>query len=198
MEQSLQSSDPFLSMPDSDPEPAKEGVDVAQWVDRFGDSLFRFAMAKIGEATTAEDLVQETFLAAISGKQRFRNDATVSTWLFAILKRKVADHYRRAGRRTEKRAESVESPPVETSRDWDQDPATIYEDREFWETFDRCIEKLPNKLAEVYILREVNQHSPQEIREILNISATNLSMRLQRCRLALRDCLQRNWFVEDE
>lgn len=169
---------------------------IENWVDRFGDALFRYALAKTTDTTTAEDLVQETFLAAISGKQRFRNDATVSTWLFAILKRKVADHYRRAGRSRENGNESSET--CDENRVWNQDPAAIYEDREFWNTFDRCIEKLPNKLSEVYILREVNQHSPQEIREMLDISATNLSMRLHRCRLALRDCLQRNWFVEDE
>lgn len=179
-----------------DPEKSLACANIDTWVDRFGDSLFRYALAKTADTTTAEDLVQETFLAAISGKQRFRNDATVSTWLFAILKRKVADHYRRAGRRRENSGDSSEN--CEENRVWNQDPAAIYEDREFWNTFDHCIEKLPNKLSEVYILREVNQHSPQEIREMLGISATNLSMRLHRCRLALRDCLQRNWFVEDD
>ena len=197
MKQPLATPESPLSTPESRrAEACCDDSGIDQWVDRFGDSLYRFAFAKTGDSTTAEDLVQETFLAAISGKQRFRNDATVSTWLFAILKRKVADHFRRAGRRPETQTESPES--SDQNRVWNQDPAAIYEDREFWKTFDRCIEKLPNKLAEVYILREVNQHSPQEIREMLNVSATNLSMRLHRCRLALRDCLQRNWFVEDE
>ena len=197
MDQPLATTESARITSDSVRETPPEGGDLEQWVDRFGDPLFRFALAKTGNHTTAEDLVQETFVAAIGGKQAFRNDATVSTWLFAILKRKVADHFRRAGRQNEKHCEeSAES--SEPNRVWNQDPATIYEDQEFRETFERCVEKLPNKLAEVYILREVNQHSPQEIREILNVSATNLSMRLHRCRLALRDCLQRNWFVEDE
>ena len=197
MEQPLATTESARITPHCESETPAEGGELEQWVDRFGDALFRFALAKTGNHSTAEDLAQETFVAAIKGKKTFRNDATVSTWLFAILKRKVADHFRRAGRQNEKHCEeSTDS--TETTRVWDQDPATIYEDREFRETLERCVEKLPNKLAEVYILREVNQHSPQEIREILNLSATNLSMRLHRCRLALRDCLQRNWFVEDE
>ena len=93
--------------------------------------------------------------------------------------------------------ESGESPTRRSNRKWSDDPADIYEDQEFWKTFDRCVEKLPNKLAEVFILREVNQYSAKEIRELLGLGATNLSMRLHRCRLALRECLNRNWFDDE-
>lgn len=172
------------------------------WVDRFGDALYRYACAKTRDNATAEDLVQETFLAAISGKKQFRNEATVSTWLFAILKRKIADHYRRVKR--SKEASDLTEEDIhdllrgaENARSWTHDPAKTAENHEFQATFESCVDKLPNKLAEVYILREVNEYSPKEIRELLGISATNLSMRLHRCRLAIRECLSLHWFQDE-
>lgn len=181
--------------------------DVVDWVDRYGDDLFRFALAKTGDRSLAEDLVQDTFLSVVKSNKSFRRESSVSTWLFAILKHKVIDHYRRNGRRTRIASSQplddsgLENPPPPStagvpSRHWGGDPAKICESREFWGAFDTCVEKLPNKLAEVFILREINQRSPQEIRELLGISATNLSMRLHRCRLAMRDCLSKNWFQD--
>ena len=61
---------------------------VEQWVDRYSDALFRYAIAKTRNSSLAEELVQETFLAAISGKGQFRSDSTVSTWLFCDPKAK--------------------------------------------------------------------------------------------------------------
>ncbi|WP_158222729.1 sigma-70 family RNA polymerase sigma factor [Rhodopirellula sp. MGV] len=167
---------------------------LEQCVDRFGNALFRFAFARTGQEAVAEELVQETFLAAIAGGKKFRNEATLSTWLFAILKNKVADHFRVQNRR-------VSEQPLDRTPDGQPSPSTyrdnpeaLFEADEFWETFHGCVDRLPNKLAEVFILREINQHSPQEIRELLGIGATNLSMRLSRCRLALRECLNVRWF----
>ena len=171
-----------------------------QWVDRYSDALFRFAIVKVNDDVLAEELVQETFLAAIAGRGKFRSESTVSTWLFAILKRKIADHFRRRRRDVGQSEEQSPNHTVvrrnDTARQWSDDPAAIHEYKEFWKTFDECVEKLPNKLSEVFILREVNQQTPKEICELLGVGATNLSMRLHRCRLALRDCLNRNWFDE--
>lgn len=183
------------------PAGSESSADIDLWVDRYGDALFRYAIAKTGDRTTAEDLLQDTFVAAVSGRKQFRNQSTVSTWLFAILKRKIADHYRKIARHPNESGTSEQaSQPSERSfnaRDWAGDPAKICEDREFWMTFDSCVKKLPKNLAEVFILREIYQQSPKEIRERLGISATNLSMRLHRCRLAIRDCLNKNWFQQD-
>lgn len=192
---------PIDPKPGSDPlcdVKGKASMSAEEWVDRFGDSLYRFAMTKIGDRVLAEEFVQDTFLAALAGRARFRNESTVSTWLFAILKRKIADHFRRSKRRDEGQAEGAQfelaTSKNDINRQWSDDPAKICEDQEFWKTFDKCVENLPNKLSEVFILREVNQHSPKEICELLGVGATNLSMRLHRCRLALRECLNRKWF----
>ena len=177
---------------------------IEECVDQFGDSLFRYALVKTKDESASEELVQETFLAAVSAGKSFRNESTISTWLFAILKNKIADHFRKIRRQRSSSELEMNDPkdhsstttPFGRNHGWNENPATLYENEEFWETFQACVEKLPNKLAEVYILREINQQSPKEIRELLGIGATNLSMRLSRCRLALRECLSLNWFAE--
>lgn len=158
-------------------------------------------MAKVGDAAASEDLVQETFIAAVKGQSEFRNESTVSTWLFAILRRKIVDHFRSRGRQdaflSKQQDEAARAEDhLSSKRDWKEDPAVICENTEFRGVLDACVEKLPNKLAEVFILREVNHQTPKEICEVLGISATNLSMRMHRSRLAIRDCLNANWFGE--
>lgn len=72
----------------------------AQWPDRYGDELYRFALSRVSAAEVAEELVQETFLSALNGLATFRAEASERTWLFVILRRKIIDHYRRQARIT--------------------------------------------------------------------------------------------------
>ena len=69
-----------------------------QWLLRFGDELYRFALGRVADAATAEDLVQETLVSALDALDSFRGQASERTWLFVILKRKIIDHYRRQAR----------------------------------------------------------------------------------------------------
>ena len=157
-------------------------------------------MAKVHDAYASEDLVQETLIAAIEGQKTFPNESTVSTWLFSILRRKIVDHYRATCRQEKTLAtqqEMAQRADVASSRhDWHDDPAKICEDLESQRVMDACTEKLPDRLAEVFLMREINQQTPKEIGEVLKISPTNLSMRLHRSRLAIRDCLNANWLGE--
>ena len=66
-----------------------------QWVDSYGDYLFRYAMTRVANRETAEDIVQEALVAAVQSYGRFQGRSSVKTWLIAILKRKIVDHYRR-------------------------------------------------------------------------------------------------------
>ena len=74
--------------------------DPRDWVDKHGDALFGYMLRYISDRSTAEDLVQETFLAALKGRAAFTGASSERTWLIGILKNKVVDHYRKAGRET--------------------------------------------------------------------------------------------------
>ena len=79
----------------------KESLDPSTWVSEYGDYLFRYAVVMVKNHSTAEELVQETFLAAIKGLDKFEGRSTVKTWLRSILKNKTIDHFRKSSRRKE-------------------------------------------------------------------------------------------------
>ncbi len=72
--------------------------DPAVWVDRYGDYLYRFALSRINDTVLAEDLVQETFLAALKSRASFKRQSAAKTWLTAILKHKIVDCIRKRQR----------------------------------------------------------------------------------------------------
>ena len=65
------------------------------WVDKYADYLFNYAVSRVSDSEIAKDLVQETFFAGLKSAKNYKGDAAERTWLIAILKRKVIDHYRK-------------------------------------------------------------------------------------------------------
>ena len=172
-------------------------MDPSAWVDQYGNALYRFALARVRDPLVAEEVVQETLVSGWKARNSFTGASSVSTWLFSILRRKIIDHYRRQQRESARHAAStdeLEMAPTASSANWVGNPDTEFQKQEFWTTFNGCVGKLPEKLAEAYTLRELNEKGSKEVCELLGISATNLSMRLYRARMALKDCLQINWF----
>src|SRR5258706_10877072 len=70
------------------------GLDPEGWVEQYGDDLFGFAAARVRNRAIAQDLVQETFLAGIKTSQGFAGRSSERSWLFGILRNKLADYYR--------------------------------------------------------------------------------------------------------
>ncbi|NIR14014.1 MAG: hypothetical protein GWN86_08695, partial [Desulfobacterales bacterium] len=70
-------------------------LDPEAWVDQYGDYLYRYAISRIHEPAVAEDLVQETLLAALQGKEGFKGRSSEKTWLTGILKYKIVDYIRK-------------------------------------------------------------------------------------------------------
>ena len=60
------------------------------WVNKYGDYLYGYAMSKLFNKELAEDLLQETFLAAFKAKDNFKGKSNEKTWLVSILKRKIS------------------------------------------------------------------------------------------------------------
>lgn len=180
-------------------------ADPARWVDEYGDYLFRFALSRLRQREVAEDLVQETFLAALRARKRFAGASSERTWLVGILKRKIVDHLRRKGREQPASALAATDNWVESLFDergnwkkkpgkWPADPSEVLEKAEFQMVFSRCLGKLPERLVNAFLLREVEELDSQEVCKVLDISANNLWVMLHRARVWLRRCLEVNWF----
>ena len=175
--------------------------DPAQWMDLYGDMLYRFAMRRVKDAIAAEDIVQETFLAALGGYKNFKGDSTLRTWLVAILKNKSVDHIRKKAKERgsgkmeylTNRAEANFNRPAEWPLRQGQcfeTPMKLYAHKELMETLYRCLSKLPGRLAEAFTMREIDGLSTPEICEALNISSTNCWVMLHRARRRLRACME--------
>jgi RNA polymerase sigma-70 factor (ECF subfamily) len=173
------------------------------WVDQYGDILFRFAHRRVKDTGVAEDLVQETFLAAMRAKDRFKGQSSERTWLFGILKHKIIDHYRRTRRRSEMNIEDFAEIPdkyfsekgkwqIQPTK-WDINPVEVYEQKEFMDAFYRCLSQMPQRLADVFIHREIGGLSTEAICKLMDITASNCWVMLYRARMFLRRCIETNW-----
>jgi RNA polymerase sigma-70 factor (ECF subfamily) len=184
---------------------ADKASDAATWVDRHGDALFRYAMLRVRDAALAEDLVQETFLAALRAHKTFGVESSERTWLVAILKHKIIDHFRRQGQARFVSSSDASDNFIETLFDekggWKlgpsrigNDPSNVLERKEFWDVFRRCLSKLPGRWAEAFSLREMDELGTREVCNTLGLSTTNLGVILHRARVRLWQCLEANWF----
>jgi RNA polymerase sigma-70 factor (TIGR02943 family) len=176
-----------------------------RWVDDHGDYLYRFALARVDGAETAEDLVQDTLLAALKAAPSFAGRSSERTWLTGILKNKLVDRLRQTQRmrivadlgRPDECLDDLYDRAghwrVDT-REWDCDPARTLQRREFWEAFRHCHGHLPDRLREVFSLRILDDVPAAEICQALGISATNLWALVHRARVRLWRCLDRTGF----
>ncbi len=192
-----------------DPNPAAhansqdaEAALLASWVDDHAEAMFRFALMRVRDRHAVEDLLQETFLAAIKSSPSFRRESSPRTWLVAILRLKIIDHFRNKGRKKFVEEASAITHDmvfarVDKLRAWDTSPSSTLENREFWEAFQNCVSKLPDTLARAFSLREIDGCTSAQICELLGISNDNLDVRIFRARSALRDCLDKHWFAKD-
>jgi len=187
-------------------------IDPSRWVEDYGDYLLRFAQSRVGNPTAAEDLVQETFLAALKARDKFSGKSSVKTWLTGILKYKVIDHYRKDSRTDTfseltsfygREAEEMFGPNhhwrsdnISPPRDWQPEQLANIDRKEFMEQFRLCCDKLPEKIRQVFILREIDDLKTDEICTLLSISRQNLWTILHRARMALRRCLEKVWFAD--
>jgi RNA polymerase sigma-70 factor (ECF subfamily) len=168
--------------------------------------LLRVARLQLRNDELAEDIVQDTLVAALQAAAGFSGKSSVKTWLTGILKHKIVDEIRRksaapsfATLDEECQIDDFDALFDETGH-WDNPPADwgspegALERREFFDILDFCLEKLPPNTARVFMMREVMELDTAEICKELAITATNLWVIMYRARMSLRDCLQKNWF----
>ena len=170
------------------------------WLRDYGDKLYAYALSRVGGDTAlAEDLVQETLLAGLKGFANFAEQATVETWLFSILRRKIIDHYRQQGRRGKEFTYEdyfSEHGSIKHLGDWRFDAEQLLENREFLEAVHGCVQNLSEPLAEAFAASVIDGLDTEQICKRLEITPTNLSVRLHRARLAVRRCLEIKWFED--
>jgi RNA polymerase sigma-70 factor (ECF subfamily) len=176
------------------------------WVDNYGDLLFNYAISRLYASELAEDMVQETFLSAFQAREKFKGESSEATWLIAILKRKIIDHYRKQSKNPEERKGEDFWPFIDEGADeglwakehrpleWTINQLDRSEEDLFMEVMRLCLSLLPEKMAATFTLRAMEEQTTENVCKELGISASNLWVLLHRARLQLRDCLEQKWF----
>jgi RNA polymerase sigma-70 factor, ECF subfamily len=186
-------------------------VDPTTWVDEHGDYLFRYAVVRLRDEAVAEDCVQETFLSAIKAIDSYGGKSTEKTWLTGILKHKIIDHFRQSVREKPISEEETDLSAFDVffnrdgrwkghwhddfePTDWRVSPETVFQETEFFKVLQRCLSKLPERVASVFTLREMDGLETAEICELLSLTTSNFWVMMHRARMGLRRCVELNWF----
>ena len=181
-------------------------VNPERWVDDHGDCLYRYAVLRVRRPEVAEDLVQEVFCVAVRTYSSFRGRSSERSWLCGILKNKICDYFRKLGRETcftdlEFLDDEMSHKFIDQGwnhdvgpAEWKSEAEVLMDRAEFWKTFRNCLSKLPARVVDVFMLREMEELEAAQICQALSISQSNLWVMLHRARMALRECLELNWF----
>jgi RNA polymerase sigma-70 factor (ECF subfamily) len=177
--------------------------------------LYRYALSRLRRAEIADELVQDTLMAALPGQATFRGESALRTWLTGILKHKIVDWQRREAR-DPLRSGTAHHVDMETEYEdscdtlfdsagaWVTPPSTwaspeqCLENDRFREVLDGCLADLPVATARAFYLREVEGLTTDEICEQLSISESNCWVMLHRARMSLRQSLEERWFLKEE
>lgn len=191
-------------------------ADPLEWFELYGDYLFAFARRRVRDEAAAEDVVQETFLAAIAASASFAGKSSEKAWLTGILKNKIYDYFRRRSRQIHFVDEGSDSSGYhrffqrddEWNGHWNPDfaPAEWKESSQFRQVeaeafrnvLSDCLGGLPEGTANAFVMREIDGLTSEEICGVLMITPNNLWTMMHRARLHLRRCIEIKWFCRSK
>ena len=166
----------------------KESVIIIQsWVEAFSDKLYSWALYKTSSQETAEDLVQDTFLAACQSFEKFQGRSDPKTWLFGILNNKIADHFRKAYRNPiDDKEGNTETSffnnffdedgdwlKKERPQSWENEDVHLLDNSEFVKILQACLKELPDNWYAAINLKFLEQKKGEVICQELQVTPTN-------------------------
>lgn len=200
-------------LPGQAPAGATSPLTDADFLAKLRSQMLHFATLQLSDAHLAEDAVQEALIGALRNAASFGGRAVLKTWVFAILRNKIADVLRQKQRtvnassllRDDDDGEDL-SELFDTKGYWQKDerpaawanPEEALRQEQFWRVFETCLDNLPGKQARVFMMREFIELDSHEICATVGITVSNLNVMLHRTRLRLRECLENRWFVKGE
>lgn len=175
---------------------------AAQWVHEHSDELYGFVLKRVRDHETARDLVQETFLAAWRNVDQYDPQKPVRAWLFAIIRHKLIDHYRKAASQSDTETVSASLPFFDDEDHWKNglypqkwDTSNTVHQKEFWKVLQGCTHKLKQMQQAIFAMKYLDGEDSETICATLQISNANYWVLMHRAKLQLRGCLEKNWFT---
>ncbi len=167
------------------------------WLSSHYDYLYCFAVSRLKNREAAQDLVQETLLSAWKGRDGFKENSSIRTWLTGILKNKIADHIRGEIRHRNmlndprhNRSETDADGFSNTSDAWRYCPEQLCNHQKILESIEVILNKLPEQQQTVFRMRELIGEDTGSICERLGITTTHVNVLIHRARKSLQKCLE--------
>jgi RNA polymerase sigma-70 factor (ECF subfamily) len=166
--------------------------------------LMRIARMELRDEHAAEDCVSDVLTQAYERRAAFRGDSSLRTWLTSILKNRIIDLLRKQWR--EQPLEEAPSGEHEFDNLFDEsghyaqmpshvrDPAELCQEDGFLSAVQMCVDKLPKRIGQVFVLREVFGSDTKELCKDLGLTTSNVWVQLYRARMMLRTCLEKRGF----
>jgi len=175
---------------------------ITALVQEHTSELVAYAASRVKDRQEADDIVQNTFIAAFKGLENYKGDSSYRTWLFCILRNKITDYYRKFYRGKDKEVSS--DAYFDENGSWlpDKTPQALgneehlLDNPEFNDTLMNCRQHLPKKQFAVLQMKYYDLLEANDICKELGISSTYYWQLIHRAKLQLRDCLQKNWLNE--
>jgi len=168
-------------------------AEFARLVDLFSAPIYHLGLRMLGNNQDAEDILQNTFLNALTHLPEFEGRSSLSTWIYRIAANEALMLIRR--RKPEVNIEDLQAddPDVELTPkyfiDWSGLPENELLSEEGKKYLDEAVRSLPENLRLVFIMRDVDGLSIKETADALELTETNIKTRLLRARLRLREQL---------
>ena len=168
--------------------------------------LLKIARMELREPALAEDMVSDVLTQAFERRDQFRGTSSLKTWLTAILKNRIIDHLRKNWREQPLEIESGDDgDSIERIFDASghyvhmptavRDPEELSQQDNFLAAVQLCIDKLPKRIGQVFVLREVFGSDTKELCKELSLTTSNVWVQLYRARMMLRKCLENGGFA---
>ena len=157
---------------------------------QYEKKVYTLCFRMCGNSEDAEEAAQDAFLALWRGIDRFRQESSLSTWIYRLATNVCIDTLRR--RKKQSGSVSLDDEELFVDAvDTSPQPQETVEHREAQKLLQEGLSALPEEYRKVLILREIEGLSYTEIAEVLEISEGTVKSRLSRARLALRTVLLR-------
>jgi len=179
------------------------------WVDKYSDELYRFALVRINDMETAQDIIQDTFLAALKNLNNYKGETSERNWLYLILKNKIIDYYRSKSKKIiDELPEEDDSFYGEFFSDnghwkqdalpkpWEQKTDSHSRLLEFYEILDKCKSKLNDIQKIIFAMKFIDEIDSEDICKELKLASSNYWVIIHRTKLKMRKCFE-NFFYKD-
>lgn len=167
-------------------------------VRRHQKAMLNVAYRMLGNYEEACEVAQDAFVAAYKGLANFRGEARFTTWLTTITLNQARNRIEHLASRRRHEAYSIDAPPPGREDDPAQEPPSgapsaleLMEQQAIRKRVETCIQSLPPDFREVLVLRDLRDHSYEEIGAMLNVREGTVKSRLFRAREGVKDCLKR-------